>query len=149
MAPMFIALVLMLASIFVVPVPLARAAQAASSPPAVESLAGTAWRAIELSGTTVSALPEAREPHLVFDVSGRVSGADGCNRIGGRYTQQGNALTFSGVMGTRMACPDTQDLSRRFQNALTGTSHLSVVEGRLQLLGATGKPLAVFERRAR
>ena len=47
---------------------------------------------------------------------------------------------------TQMACPDTADVERRFQSALKGTSHWRIVGDRLELYGATGKPLAVFER---
>ena len=40
--------------------------------------------------------------------------------------------------------PDTADVERRFRGALRGTSHWKIVRGRLELFGATGKPLAVF-----
>ena len=38
-------------------------------------------------------------------------------------------------------------LEQRFHAALKGTSHWSIVKDRLELYGATGKPLAVFEKR--
>ena len=46
-----------------------------------------------------------------------------------------------------MACPEIDEIASRFQEALKGTSHWSIVKERLEFYGATGKPLAVFERR--
>ena len=115
-----------------------------------EDLAGSAWRAVELSGRPVpSPWPNpSREPHLAFGTGGQLSGSDGCNLLRGPFTQKGEGLTFGALAGTQMACPGTdEETSRRFRNALTGTSHWNLVDGRLQLYGATGKPLAVLARR--
>jgi heat shock protein HslJ len=112
------------------------------------NLEGTAWRAVELAGTRVPAQsPADREPHLVFGAAGRVSGADGCNRLTGPYTVKENGITFGQLAGTQMACPKSEEITRRFLGALKGTSHWSIVAGRLEFYGASGKPLAVFERR--
>ena len=46
-----------------------------------------------------------------------------------------------------MACPKTDEIAERFRDALKGTSHWRIVNERLEFYGATGKPLAVFERR--
>jgi len=115
-----------------------------------EDLAGSAWRAVELSGRPVpSPGPNpSREPHLAFGTGGQLSGSDGCNLLRGPFTQKGEGLTFGALAGTQMACPGPdEETSRRFRNALTGTSHWNLVDGRLQLYGATGKPLAVLARR--
>ena len=122
---------------------------AQSSPPGLE---GTAWNAVELAGTVLPAEAIAtadRRPHLVFGAGGRLSGADGCNRLTGPYDTavQPNGITFGNLAGTRMACPNTDDIAKRFHDALAGTSHWSIVRERLEFYGATGKPLAVFERR--
>jgi heat shock protein HslJ len=115
----------------------------------IKSLDGTAWNAVEVYGTAVPVQsPDVeRQPHLVFGANGQLSGADGCNRLTGPYTAKENGLTFGEIAATRMACPVTDDLAIRFQSALKGTSHWSIVDGRLELYGATGKPLAVLERR--
>jgi putative lipoprotein len=125
-----------------------------SQPPALPdggagSLQGTAWNAVELYGTPVTeqSAASARRPHLVFGADGRVSGADGCNRLTGPYTVKANGITFGLIASTQMACPDTAELADRFRAALKGTSHWRIVRGRLEFYGATGKPLAVFERR--
>ena len=104
---------------------------------------------MELAGTPVPAESGAAdsEPHLVFGAAGRVSGADGCNRLAGSYTVKANGITFGQLAGTQMFCAKTAETASRFQAALTGTSRWSIVAGRLEFYGATGKPLAVFERR--
>jgi len=113
-----------------------------------DGLAGTAWRAVELAGTAVAAQPAPqREPHLVFGADGRVSGADGCNRLTGPYAVTGEAVTFGNLAGTMMACPGTDEIAQRFRSALKGTSHWRIEDGRLKFYGAAGQPLAVFERR--
>lgn len=113
-----------------------------------QSLEGTAWNAVELSGTAVTKTGSADpQPHLVFGAEGRVSGSDGCNRLTGPYTVKANGIRFGQLAGTLMACPKTEELAKRFRAALQGTSHWSIVKGRLELYGATGKPLAVFEPR--
>jgi heat shock protein HslJ len=111
-----------------------------------DDLVGVYWKAVELAGTPVPAMASSREPHLQLDAGGRFSGADGCNRMTGGYTLKGNGIMFGQMASTQMACADTEDLARRFRSALKGTSHWSMVNSRLQLLGATGKPLAVFEK---
>ena len=116
--------------------------------PAQEDLVGATWNAVALAGTPVPAVAANRQPNLVFEAGGRFSGSDCCNRISGVYNVKGNGITFSQVASTRMACLDTADLERRFQSALKGASHWSMAGNgnQLELLGATGKPLAVFER---
>lgn len=112
-------------------------------------LKGTAWNAVELYDAALPAdsAPADRRPHLVFGADGRLSGADGCNRLTGPYTVKANGITFGAIAGTRMACPKTDELAARFNAALKGTSHWSIVKDRLEFYGATGKPLAVFEKR--
>jgi heat shock protein HslJ len=118
----------------------------AAGTPAQDSLVATYWKAVDLAGTPVPALDTNREPHLVFEAGGRFSESDGCNRMTGSYTLKDNGVTFGQAAGTQMACPDTAAVEQRFRSVLKGTSHWRMVDNRLQLLGATGKPLAVFER---
>jgi heat shock protein HslJ len=112
-------------------------------------LEGT-WTVVELYGTRVAfdAPASDRQPHLVFDATGRVAGADGCNRLTGPYTVKANGITFGTLAATQMACPKTDEIVQRFHAALKGTSHWSIINGRLEFYGATGKPLAVFARPA-
>ena len=121
----------------------------AQAPAALQTSLEGEWNAIELAGMAVApnVAPPDRQPYLVFTADGRVAGADGCNRVTGPYTVKDNGLTFGQIAGTMMACLKTDDISKRFRAALKGTSHYSIVNDRLELYGATGKPLAVFVRR--
>jgi heat shock protein HslJ len=58
-----------------------------------------------------------------------------------------NGVTFGRIAATQMLCARSEETVRLFRGALTGTSHWSLVAGRLELYGATGRPLAVFEPR--
>ena len=121
----------------------------AQTPPASQNPLEGEWLAIELAGTAVApdVAPHDRQPQLVFTADGRVAGADGCNRVTGQYTVKDNGLTFGPIAGTMMACLKTDEISKRFRAALKGTSRWAIVNDRLELYGATGKPLAVFVRR--
>ena len=110
-------------------------------------LEGTRWTAVEVYGTPVTAKSSDRDAHLVFGPEGRLSGADGCNRLTGPYTVKANGITFGQIAGTQMFCAEAGEVPNRFRAALKGTSHWSIVNGRLEFYGATGKPLAVFARR--
>jgi heat shock protein HslJ len=125
------------------------AAVGSAQRPAAESLEGTSWNAVELYGTVVPAASteSGRGPYLEFGTDGRLTGSDGCNRVMGSYAVKGDAIEFGPLAGTRMACPGTEEIVNRFHAALKGTGHWSIREGRLELFGASGKPLAVFARR--
>ena len=115
-----------------------------------QTLENTAWNAVEVAGAsaTSKAIAAGRELHLVFSPNRRLAGADGCNRLTGSYTLKGEAITFGPFAATQMACVTaTDELARKFRSALAGTSRWSILNGRLQFFGATGKPLVVFERR--
>src|SRR5215471_2652883 len=118
----------------------------AKTPPPPPTLKGTAWTAVETYGTPAPAGPDKKEAYLFFDNAGRVSGSDSCNRLTGPYTLKGNGLSFGKMAVTTMAC--ITDVPDRFLAAPKGTSHYDIIDGKLQLYGATGKPLAVFTRRA-
>ena len=111
------------------------------------SLVGTPWAAVELAGVAVPSEPAARQPTLEFVANGRVAGRDGCNRFSGPYTRAAERLTFGELALTRMACPGTEDVTRRFDAAIKGTSRFRISGGRLELYGATGTPLAIFAAR--
>src|SRR5512139_3738326 len=76
----------------------------------------TYWRATELAGKAPASQNQSREPHLVFQSGGRVTGSDGCNRITGSYELKGEGILFGPQAGTQMACPDTAETERRFHS---------------------------------
>ncbi len=112
-------------------------------------LEGTYWKATELAGTPTTTQDPKREAHLVFQPGGRVAGSDGCNRITGGYELEGDAVTFSKMAGTQMACINAAaENERPFRNALKGATRMTIAGDRLELFDATGKRLAAFTGRA-
>ena len=67
----------------------------------VPALAGTRWRVEDVAGGGVIDNAEL----TVEFTTDRVAGRSGCNRYGGAYRQTGGAISFTPMMGTRMACP--------------------------------------------
>jgi heat shock protein HslJ len=114
-----------------------------------QSIQGTAWNVVELYSTAVPGLSSVsdRQPYLLFGPDGRMSGADGCNRLTGPYTVTVSEITFGQIAETQTACPQMEEVARQFREALVDTSHWRIVMGRLEFYSATGKPLAVFEQR--
>jgi heat shock protein HslJ len=80
--------------------------------------------------------------HILLDEkAARVIGFGGCNRLTGRYTLSGSALSFDGVASTRRACLDDDGSEDRFLAALSGVRGWRIEAGRLQLLSAGGGTL--------
>ncbi len=104
----------------------------------------TYWKATDLGGVRVGHIEHVREPHLVFD-AGRLSGADGCNRITAGYTLRGDRIHVATFAATRMACEDTPRIERAFAAALTGASWWRIEGGVLELFDAKHARLARFE----
>ena len=117
-----------------------------AAPASAQALAGTAWNAIEVAGTAVTAKGD-RRPHLIFGADGRVAGTDGCNRLDGSYTAKGESISFGPLAMTQMACPGIDEIATRFRSLLKGTGQWRLADGRLEFRDATGKTLAVFEPR--
>jgi heat shock protein HslJ len=113
-----------------------------AAPPAVahqEKLAGADWVLAGQAGD--------RAPYLRFD-GGRVGGLGGCNRFGGRYELDGDRLSFSPLMSTRMACrPDIMKAEQGFFDMLAKVKAMTLAGDRLELMDGDGKVLATFEKR--
>jgi putative lipoprotein len=80
---------------------------------------------------------------------GAVSGTGGCNRMGGRATISGGAITFGRIASTRMACaPAVMDQEDRFFAALEAvrTWRIDPAQRTLALLDADGKQIVVLAR---
>ncbi|MGM8851434.1 META domain-containing protein [Salinicola halophyticus] len=116
---------------------------AGDSQAASEALVGTYWKLITLDGTPVAVADNQREAHLVLDGQGRVTGSTGCNRLMGSYMLEADALTFSQLASTRMACPaEMMALEQAWLAALSDTAHYSISGQRLVLEDANEQPLA-------
>lgn len=102
------------------------------------SLAGTQWKVDGMGGTAVVA---GSEPSIAFSADGRISGSTGCNRFFGSYEQAGDALTFSGLGMTKMACLDDGIMGQEmtFASILSGAASFTIDGlGNLVLTGADG-----------
>jgi heat shock protein HslJ len=106
------------------------------------SLDGTHWVLENLAGRT---LVDGTRPTLQF-AGDRLSGSDGCNRFSGRYAVAKQAFkVVQPLASTQMACPAAiGDQAKAFVDALTMAGSYQVIEGRLQLIAASGTPLATF-----
>lgn len=104
-----------------------------------ERLAGADWVLAGQQGE--------RAAYLRFD-AGRVGGLGGCNRFGGRYELTGDALRFSPLMATRMACrPDLMRAEQAFFEMLAKVKAMKLDGDDLALLDGEGQVLARFTRR--
>lgn len=83
-------------------------------------------------------------PSLQFGNDGRVSGADGCNRLMGSYTAGRDTLNFSQMAGTRMACQDKTYVPEKYLEALNKVTHYQVYNKTLKLLDKNGNALLQF-----
>jgi heat shock protein HslJ len=104
-----------------------------------DGLTGIDWVLAGASGT--------RAPYLRFE-AGRVGGLGGCNRFKGSYKLSGSKLSFSPLAATQMACLDGFEAERAFFDMLGKVRGMSLKDGRLKLLDASGAVLASFTRRA-
>ncbi len=114
-------------------VTLAGAASAGSASAADAGLAGTHWRLVSVGG--VAADLSRREPFILLDADGRLSGGTGCNSFAGGYVVDGGYLTFGQVATTRMYCAGVWDQERAILAALPKVARWQVSGDRLELVG--------------
>ena len=78
------------------------------------ALAETSWTLVEIQG---QALPALETPlTLRFEAADfRVAGYGGCNQFGGRYTVDGEGLSFGQLISTKRACLDEAANEREAQ----------------------------------
>lgn len=106
------------------------------------------WNLVRLGDQAVKASSAERQPNLTLSsADNRVSGYGGCNRMLGTYSLSGEQLTFSQLAGTMMACADGMEHERAFHDALGKVARWRLQGEQLELRGAAGESLAVFERR--
>lgn len=124
-------------------------ASACGTMPAMEtlpSLDGTSWVLKDLTGRT---LADGQRPTLQF-TGDRLAGTDGCNRFSGRYTTAKQAFkVVQPLATTQMACPgEIGEQARAYIEALTVAGSYRLDAGELQLIAASGTPLATFVAQA-
>jgi heat shock protein HslJ len=105
-----------------------------ASPTPAAALPGTSWTVTTIGGT--GTVPQ--QPTIAFTADGTVSGTTGCNQYNGTYTVDGDKLTFSPLVSTRMACAEDAANAQEaaFTTALQGTATWSIDSaGNLKLAG--------------
>ena len=109
-----------------------------------EPIEGPVWRLVQLGDEPIAAGGDAQ---LQFDRnSGRVSGSGGCNRVTGSFTRAGVSLKLGQMAATRMACADPVRGANeaQFLSALQSTASYRLAPGRLALLDAGGRTVALL-----
>jgi len=106
-------------------------------------LLDTGWRLVELGGMPVRLGPGQPTLQLAADES-RASGFAGCNRMMGGYVLEGDALSFSQMASTRMACAEGMDLERAYLAAI-GATTAHKLAGQVLELYAGDRLVARFE----
>lgn len=111
-----------------------------------EPLENTYWRLTYLGSGAVEAVENQREAHLVLHAEeSRVAGSGGCNRLMGGYRLDGDALSFSQLATTMMACLDGMQTEHAFLSALEDVSAWEVTGKVLTLKDAEGGEVARFK----
>jgi copper homeostasis protein (lipoprotein) len=115
------------------------------SPTVHAELIATYWKLVELNGRRVSTPEGMKEIQMVLAGSeSRVHGNAGCNNFFGQFKTSENALTFSAMGSTMMACPQAMDTERGFLAALSATTRYQI-SGLFMELYAEDQLLARFE----
>lgn len=107
------------------------------------SFENTYWKLAELNGTAVVPVKGRSEAHLIFQAEGRLVGSDGCNRLFGSYTRDGEKIGFGRLGGTLMACPEAVR-DREFVKALGKAARWRILGSRLELSDDEATLLARF-----
>jgi heat shock protein HslJ len=112
-------------------------------------LQGTYWKLTALGTNPVNAPESQREPHIVLQADSKVNGSGGCNRMFGSYELNGEALAFSGVGSTKMACQDAMEIETAFLPALQRVAKYRITGQQLELLDSAGVLVARFDAKSK
>ncbi len=78
------------------------------------------WKLLSLNGETISVTDQFKgEPYITLGLhSDKITGNGGCNRFGGKYSLNGNKISFSGFAATKMMCEDAMKVETSFLKGL-------------------------------
>lgn len=111
-------------------------------------LQGTFWKLIQIAGKAMPGhegqaigMHKTRDIGILLDSQGqRLSGFSGCNRLMGAYQVDQQALTFTELGGTRMACPAaSMALEQQVLQLLRGTKAFRIEGQALVLTDGTNE----------
>ena len=109
---------------------------------ASERLLGPTWLAEDIKGGGVI---DNAQSTVAIAPGGKVTGSGGCNRLFGTAAIAGDALTFSGIGTTRMACaPALMDQEQKFLGALGATRTFRFESSFLKFYDGNGVELVRF-----
>lgn len=111
------------------------------------SIIGKHWKLVELNGEVIRPNPQTKkEPFMNLTAENKVNGNGGCNSFFGTYEfQSDNAITFSKIGSTKMACQDdVMRVEYQFFQALEKTSRYSFKNDTLVLAKFDVVPVAKF-----
>lgn len=113
------------------------------------SLENTYWKLVRVGDGPVGSGPGQREPHLILRRQDhRVSGFTGCNQMAGGYSLDGQTLSFTQMISTKMAClGGGMDTEAKFTAALQQVHGWSIAGDKLTLSDAAGQPMIELESR--
>ena len=124
-----------------------------ATPPAgaaAMNLKDTYWLLTALGDKPVAAADTGRAAHIILrGDSKQVNGSGGCNRMFGVYELNGDALRFSGVGSTKMACKEGMETESAFLPVIMHVARYRVDGQKLELSDSTGAVLATFEAKAK
>ena len=93
------------------------------------------WLLVSVDGKPVKLAKGAA--YISFDSGeGKAGGNSGCNSFGGGYEVSGDAIKFTDLVSTMMACGtgDRMDVERRFMDALQNADRFEVAGGKLKFM---------------
>ena len=108
------------------------------------ALENTRWELVQVADTLMVPTDLRNAPYVLLESdSARAVGHSGCNQMSGGYSVNGDSLSFSAMVMTRMACVGPgMHVESAFTGALERTRGWSVSGDTLRLLDAAGVPLA-------
>lgn len=93
---------------------------------AVAGLEGMVWQLTQFAaGANPQAVPGDVTISIKFD-GGKIEGHGGCNNVGGAYVHDGNSLTISSLMSTKMYCENASKWEDRFLKQLEKSKSYSI-----------------------
>jgi putative lipoprotein len=108
-------------------------------------LRNTYWKLIQLGESPVQVGEGQSEPHMILaEGTTQVSGSGGCNRFTGGFTLEGDALRFSRMASTMMACADGMEQEGRFLADLAKVARYRIAGDRLELQDDSGATVLRF-----
>ena len=109
----------------------------------------TQWTLTHLGTAEFKADPSVRQiPTIQFDQSNKnIQGTDGCNRIMGTYSIQGEQIHFRQLSQTKMLCGQG-NVATLYNEALARVAGYQVYDKTLRLLDRHGNPVLQFSSAA-